>query len=351
MMIKRLISAVLVLILLCSGALAQDTLIEGEFVLDEGKAAQMLGDTLANALMALEGDLTIENGEGGFYAQLGENSVHGLAQEGRLLLTTDKLLENKQGMRVTIAGGNVFALLNAWLDAQGLEVAQSNAVYSSLFTRSVSVEVTVDMLSPVLVPWVEEMFPLLYLLGVNTAALQQTLDTVQPGAVWGQLTRYKGDEKQYPDLSLLTMTLNIPGMPHVYLWLRSDEFGTSLRLGVEAGEVLDWDETLLILEDGGSDTGFVVNAFTLLFEDDEELNTYIEAAVTIRDQRIVLECDHYLSYTEDYLWALELILREETRGEVAGLWLEAMPLECAQTADLTGLTEISLSEYLRTIQK
>lgn len=343
-MIKRLISCMMILMLFCTGASAQNALTEGELTLESEITSQVLGDALCALLQKFSGDITVENGENGFVAQLGDYTLYGTQEENGLMLS----LDGRQGVRLTGMNADLSGMLSAWLDAQGPETAQTNAVYSSLFTRSVSADVTGDMLVPVLAPLVQQLSPVLSMLGVDAAALQQAVNSVQPGAVWGRIARYKGDAQQYPDLSLMTLTLSVPGLPHVYLWLRSDEFGTTLRLGVEKGEVLDWDETLLMLEEGGSETGFVVNGFTLLFDDDEELNTYIEATIVLPDAVLTLECDHYLSYTDDYLWSVDLLLKEAVLGDIATLWLEAVPTDDAPDA-ARGLKEISLDEFFNTL--
>ena len=187
-------------------------------------------------------------------------------------------------------------------------------MYSSLFTRALSVDLTGDTLSPILQNlWTQ--FPLL------SSALGEL--PAQNGDVWGTLTRYKGDAQQYPDLSLLVLSLHVPTLPNIYVWLRNDEFGSTCKFAVEKAAVTDWDETLLTLEEGKSDTGFVVNAFTLNFEDDEEKNIYLEATLTTPAFALTAECDYYLDYTGDYLWAVELYAHEATLGDVAEIEIEA----------------------------
>ena len=299
----------------------------------------------------LDGDVRISSGENGFSMRIGDVLVQGSAEKDVLTFATDELMNSGRYVRISQLPTDILGLVNCWLDAQGAETVQANTVHSSLFTRSVSADVTSDMLIPLISPALEQAAPLMNMLGVNTALLKQVTELAEPGMVWGRVTRYKGDERQYPDLSLLRITLDIPGMPHVYVWLRTDEFGSTLRVGAESSDVIDWDETLLAIEEGRSSTGFMVDAFTLVFEDDEELNTYYEAKLIMQDKVVLLECDHYLSYTDDYLWALDLVLTEETQGEIASLWLEAMPAEEAVQVSFAGLEEITLSNYLRMLQE
>lgn len=344
---KRLLACVLSLLLMLSGALA-DARIEGELEVDLSLAQQLLGEKATALLNMLQGDVDLQCGEQGALGHAAGQKVYANKTQDGLLFATQALQDSGKAVRLTLPAGDVLSQVNAWLDSLGPEVAHENTVYSSLFNRSLAADVTSDMVAPVLKSMLAQLQPLL---PADVAqAMHQALNA-QPGTVWGRLTRYKGDEKQYPELSLLKLTLDIPGLPHVYVWLRSDEFGMSMKLGVEAAEVIDWDETMHLLEEGGSRTGFAINAFTLLFEDKKEKNTYLEAAIILPNMRLVLECDHYLSYTKDYLWEVEIKLRENQAGQIAEMELDAEEMENAQTASLQGLEEISLGDYLLSVQK
>ena len=333
---KRFLSIVLILLMLCGSALG-DARIEGEVIADTALVSQLLGDAAAALLEAFSGDVEVESGVSGAAGTVGNEEIYVNFAENAISFAMADMYARGEVVKVQLPAENPLDQINAWLDAQGPETVFSNAVYSSLFTRALSADLTSDMIAPALS----------LLLPADMAAALQA----QPGTVWGRVTRYKADEKQYPDLSLLTVTLDIPGLPHVYVWLRSDEFGMSLKLGVETAEVIDWDETLLVLEEGGSETGFVVNAFTLVFEDKKERNDYLEVAITTHDARMVAECDFYLSYTQKYLWAVEMLFKEEELGDMIELELKAKTAEGVEEVSLEGLKEMSLTEYLLTVQK
>lgn len=310
MFFKRMMALFCALLLLSCHALAQDVLVEGEIALESDVLAQLFSLD-AEKIAALSGEITVEQTGDDFSAQWDNGfTVSGSKQEdGATLLSYDG-----GTIRLPALNGNPLNDVHAWLDQIGGEKTYANAVYSSLFTRALSVDLTGDTLSPILQDlWAQ--FPLLSSVLGNLPA--------QNSNVWGNLTRYKGDEQQYPDLSLLVLSLHVPSLPNIYVWLRSDEFGTTCKFAVEKAAVTDWDETLLTLEEGKSETGFIVNGFTLNFEDDEEKNIYIEATLITPACALTVECDYYLDYTGDYLWAIELYAHEEALGDVAEIEVEA----------------------------
>lgn len=310
MFFKRLTALICALLLLSCQALAQSVLVESEIALESDVLAQLFSLD-AEKIASLSGAITAEQTGDSFSVQWDNGfTVSGSRQEnGSTLLSYD-------GGTVLLPAlsGNPLNGVHAWLDSIGSEKTYANAVYSSLFTRALSVDLTGDLLSPVLQNlWAQ--FPILSsVLGELPA---------QSNDVWGNLTRYKGDAQQYPDLSLLVLSLHVPELPNIYVWLRSDEFGATCKFAVEKADVTDWDETLLALEEGRSDTGFIVNAFTLNFEDDEEKNIYLEGTLTTPAYALTVECDYYLDYTGDYLWAIELYAHEATLGDVAEIEVEA----------------------------
>jgi Pyruvate/2-oxoacid:ferredoxin oxidoreductase delta subunit len=110
-------------------------------------------------------------------------------------------------------------------------------------------------------------------------------------------------------------------------------------IAMEESEVTDWAETLLVLEEGASDTGFLLSGFTLNFKDDEELNIYIEATLTTPEYALTMECDYYLDYTGDYLWAVEMLVGNEELGDLMEMKIEATKAdEEAEIPDLSALT-------------
>lgn len=310
MAFRRLTALICALLLLTGSALAESVLVEGEIALESDFLAQLFSLD-AEKLAALNGEITMEQTGDDFSIRWD----HGLTITGRRQADGAIALSFDGGTALLPAiSGNPLSDVHAWLDGMDGEKATSNAVYSSLFTRALSVDLTGELLSPILQTlWAQ--YPALSDLLGNLPA--------QDNSVWGNLTRYKGDAQQYPNLSLLVLSLHIPTLPHMYLWLRSDEFGSTCKFAVEKAAVTDWDETLLALEEGKSDTGFIVNGFTLNFEDDAEKNIYLEATLTTASCALTAECDYYLDYTGDYLWAIELYAHEATLGDIAEIELEA----------------------------
>lgn len=310
MTFKRLMALICALLLLSCQALAQDVLVEGEIALESDLLAQIFNID-AEKIASLSGEITVEQTGDDFTAQWD----NGLIVTGRKQEDGATLLSYEGGTALLPAlSADILTGIHAWLDGISGEKATESAVYSSLFTRALSVDLPDEMLSPILQNvWTQA--PILSsVLGELPA---------QNGTVWGNLTRYKGDEQQYPDLSLLVLSLHVPTLPNIYVWLRSDEFGSTCKFAVEKAAVTDWDETLLNLEEGKSETGFIVNGFTLNFEDDEEKNIYIEATLITPACTLTVECDYYLDYTGDYLWAIELYAHEEALGDVAEIEVEA----------------------------
>ncbi len=337
----RFLSLLAALLLAVSPALAQSAQIEGEITLEAEALAQIFPLDVA-LLASLNGELTAQQTQSGLHAiwdsgftascnQLGDGSV--------LFATGDMQSAGRALMLPAQTQGNPLDRIHAWLDQLGDEQTFANAVYSSLFTRALSVDLTGQMLSPILGEVLAQYPFLPGLLGLDAAAVTRLASSAQTDAVWGNITRYKGDAQQYPDLALLVLSLHIPSLPHMYLWLRTDEFGSTIKFALEEKDVTDWDETLLALEERKSDTGFLINGFTLNFEDDEELNIYFEAAITTPAHALTVECDYYVDYTGDYLWAIELVASEATLGDILELEIEAAQTDDgAVIPDLSGLS-------------
>lgn len=323
--VKQLLPLLLVLLFAVSPALAQSAQIEGEIELDEALLAQIF--PLDTALLAsLKGDFSAQTDASGLHAKW-ENgfSISSNTQPDgtQLLAVGDMLTEGRAFHLPAQTLHDPLQRIHAWLDQQTGEKKSTSAVYSSLFTRALSINLTGRMLAPVLAEVINQYPFLTRLPGMADA---EQLSTTQTDDVWGNITRYKGDEKQYPDLSLIVLSLHLPALPNLYLWLRTDEFGSTLKFAVEEKNVTDWDETLLVLEEGKSDTGFIIKGFTLTFEDEEELNLYYEATLTTPAHALTVECDYYLDRTHEYLWAVEMEAHEATLGDVMEVEMEATEL-------------------------
>lgn len=326
---KQFLSLLIVLLLTISPALAQSAQIDGEIEVNEAVLSQILPIDAA-LLSSISGDVTAQLDAAGLHAAWdnGFSVSCNARNDGTLLVATGDMQSAGRALALPMpTQGNPIARIQAWLDQLDGEKKVSNAVYSSLFTRALSVDLTGQMLSPILGEVLAQYPFLPGLLGLDAAAVTRLASSAQTDAVWGNITRYKGDEQQYPNLALLVLSLHIPSLPHVYLWLRTDEFGSTVKFAMEEKAVTDWDETLLMLEEGKSDTGFIINGFTLNFEDDKELNIYYEATLTTPAHALTVECDYYVDYTGEYLWAVELEASEAALGKLMEMEIEATALD------------------------
>ncbi|MBR5232420.1 MAG: hypothetical protein IKW00_09290 [Clostridia bacterium] len=330
---KKMLALLCALMLCIPAAFAQTVQVEGEIAV--------------TGYDTLTGEITALYDENGLFAELSTGgSVMGQKlADGSMLLTDNDMSTAGMGfvMPAFDLSGSLQAV-NAFLDGAGEEITYENAVYSSLFTRALSVDLSSDIVAPVLTALLKQ-YPILgKYVGADADAVAALAAT---SAQWGNITRYKGDAMQYPDLSLIILSLNIPSLPNLYLWLRVDEFGTTFKIAREEGTVTDWEETVLALTDAQSETGFIVNGFTLNFEDDEELNIYIEATLITTELEMTLECDYYVDYTGEYLWAVEAILYEATEGDLLELTIEAVETEEEFTApDLSALNAVGIEMLL-----
>lgn len=337
----RLAALLLSLLLMLTPALAQPAQIEGEIELNSDVLLQLFA--LDPALVsALNGELEAVLSAEGLHAQWesGMTFTAQLPGDGTLRFATNDMQQNNLSCVIpALPLSNPLHRIHTWMDQLDGEKSYANAVYSSLFTRALSVDLTGQMLSPILGEIVAQYPYLLSLLGLDNAAVTRLASSAQTGDVWGNITRYKGDAQQYPDLSLLVISLHLPALPHMYLWLRTDEFGSTIKFAMEEAAVTDWDETLLALEEGKSATGFIFSGFTLNFEDDEELNIYIEGTLTTADFALTMECNYYKDYTGDYLWAVEMEMSEAALGDVLEFEIEAE--ETTETVQIPDLSHLS----------
>jgi len=330
---KKLLALLCALMLCIPAAFAQTVLVEGEMTVTGN-------DNLTGAVSALydENGLSAQWETG--YTLEGQK-----LSDGSMLLATADMATAGKG--VVFPAFDLSAKLNevnAFLDGAGEEITYENAVYSSLFTRALSVDLPSDTVAPVLTALLKDYPVLAKYVGADADAVAALAAT---SAQWGNITRYKGDAMQYPDLSLIILSLHIPTLPNLYLWLRVDEFGTSFKIAREDGNVTDWEETVLALTEAQSETGFIVNGFTLNFEDDEELNIYLEATLVTANTSTTLECDYYVDYTGEYLWAIEAIAYEATLGDLLEIEIEAVETEDEFTApDLSALAAEGIETLL-----
>ena len=330
---KKLLALMCALMLCIPAAFAQTVLVEGELTVTGY-------DTLTGEISALynENGLVVEWDSG---SKLEGQKL----SDGSMLLTDDDMIV--EGMGIVLPAVDLSAHLakvNAFLDGAGEEITYENAVYSSLFTRALSVDLSSDIVAPVLTALLNQ-YPLLEkYVGADAAAVTALAAT---SAQWGNITRYKGDAMQYPDLSLIILSLHIPTLPNLYLWLRVDEFGSTFKIAREDSPVTDWEETVLALSEAQSETGFIVNGFTLNFEDDDELNIYLEATLITSMLNLTLECDYYIDYTGEYLWAIEAVAYEDTMGDLLEIEIEAVETDDEFTApDLSALTAVGIEAIL-----
>lgn len=301
---KKLLACVLVMMMLSAVAFAQGREVSGESVIMETE-------------YEVEGLVD----ETSFALDLGLCTVEGTVDEnGAITLHTSTA--GDAAIKIgALPGLEMMQAVSAWMDSQGEDTAFANAVYSSLFTSALEVNVDSHTLAAALKTALDStaLGILLDADGALRAAADEMLS--QPAQEACTLSRYKADERQFPNTMMLVADVYAENLPNIYLSVKTDEFGMTLTFAVETAEVTDWDETIASLENGSS-TGYLVRAFTLKFDDEEELNVFAEVQIMLENAHYTIEWDEYTSHTGDYDWYVEALVSEETLGDMMELELE-----------------------------
>lgn len=319
---KKLLACVLALMMLVSFALAEGRELTGEMTV-------MDTDYEVSGLL----------GEGCFSIDLGLCTAEGTVDEnGAITLHTSTA--GDAAIKIgALPGLEMMKAVSAWMDLQGEDAVLENAVYSSLFTSALEVSVDSHTLAAALKTALDStaLGILLDADGALRAAADELLS--QPAQAACSLSRYLADQRQYPDTMLLVADVFAENLPNIYLSVKTDEFGMTLTFAVETAEVTDWDETIAALEEGSS-TGYLVRAFTLKFDDEEELNVFAEVQIMLENAHYTIEWDEYTSHTGDYDWYVEALVCEETLGEIAELELETELSDEKPQVDLSAYSTV-----------
>ena len=282
---KKLLCVFLALMLLTSAALAEGHLITGTLTGEEG-----------------ESELTIRWGTDGFTLEREDRMLagHWQADGGLLLALSEEMSVLLPALpKVDGFSEKLTALLQ---DAPVYESAR----HSSLYIFAQQVELSADAVCE---------FGLSLLDSIPGAAvlapLRQLLEQGGGSEPWVTVTRYLPDQRQYPNDQLLMFSLFAPGLPYIWLEIRTDEYGINFRLAATQETVTDWDETILALEDSNGEDGLLIKGFTLEMADDEENNVYVEAELLAKGLALHFETDIYLSLDGAYDWYADGILTDE----------------------------------------
>lgn len=291
---KKLLCLSLCMMLLFSCALAEEKVVcAGEYLSAPFTAELVYGDN-AFALTS-EGAITL-------------SLTGSVDADGRLaIVTADGALAALPRLDLTPALQGVNELLAA-------TAVYETAQYSSLFTQAQAVELSSHVVAEMLLPFAA-LIP-----GVDAGALEAAL--AAPEAGWATLARYQADPRQYPDTYLWQANVYAPELPAMYFELRADEYGQSFKAALSPAPVSDWDEVILSLEEGAVPGGVLVDGFTLIFDDPDEVNTYMEVRLVTPDASYLFEADHY-AYA-DGAWDAEVALRDAA---------DAVVLEAELTAE------------------
>ena len=286
---KKLLCIFLMLTLLTSAALAEGHVIAGTVTSNEG-----------------ESELNIQWGTDGFAIEREKGVLAGRWQaNGALLLTLSDEISVLLPALPKIEGFSekLTALLQ---DAPVYESAR----HSSLYIFAQQVELSGDAVCA---------FGLSLLDSIPEAAalapLRQLLAQGGGSEPWATITRYLPDQRQYPNDQLLMFSLFAPGLPYIWLEIRTDEYGVNFRLAATQETVTDWDETILALEENNGESGLLLKGFTLEMADDEENNIYVEAELFAKGMDLHFETDVYISLDGAYDWYADAVLTDARSNE------------------------------------
>ena len=286
---KKLLCIFLMLTLLTSAALAEGHVITGTVTNNEG-----------------ESELNIQWGTDGFAIEREKGVLAGRWQaNGALLLTLSDEISVLLPALPKIEGFSekLTALLQ---DAPVYESAR----HSSLYIFAQQVELSGDAVCA---------FGLSLLDSIPEAAalapLRQLLAQGGDSEPWATITRYLPDQRQYPNDQLLMFSLFAPGLPYIWLEIRTDEYGVNFRLAATQETVTDWDETILALEENNGESGLLLKGFTLEMADDEENNIYVEAELFAKGMDLHFETDVYISLDGAYDWYADAVLTDARSNE------------------------------------
>ncbi|MBO4836422.1 MAG: hypothetical protein J5564_01880, partial [Clostridia bacterium] len=292
---KKMICFVLMIVMLCSAALAETSLVTGGMLSNDAQEASRLRAVVAEDAfeVSLEGALQL--------------SVSGrFTEEGELLIgdETAAALLPLQSLEQLLA-----PLMNRLEEAPSYE----NAVYSSLFNEARQVELGADE-TAALASAVLSAFPLLDADGT----LRAQLNGVKGNETWATVTRYTADERQYPDTWMLQVNVFSPVLPYLHAEIRSDAYGSNFELAVSSQTVTDWDEVMAALSEapaGQNDQGKLIKGFTMVYDSGDMTDLYLEADFFGFGPLMRLAVDATSENENPHAWTSEIVLNDEERSQ------------------------------------
>lgn len=153
-----------------------------------------------------------------------------------------------------------------------VEAAPENSdIYNSMFTTSRFLELDGEAVGAMLaLPEISALLPM-----TGYAASDWVTAAQASGSSHAEITVYQANSAVY-----CVLDITVEGMPCAYISYMQDAYGLTLLSAVDTQPVTDWDETLLKIDRGQSDTGRRADAFVIYFDDDLGRETYLEYAVT-----------------------------------------------------------------------
>lgn len=239
---KKVICFLLVLMmLLSSAAMAENSRITG---------------TITDAARG-EGTVQLLAGENGFDLdlKLGDLAVilSGAAQEDGTLLIA------KGDVALRVAAPDLQKMLAPLLLKLSTQPTYENAMYSSKYIQAQQVEISGAQVSAIGLALLNAC-PL----ADRDGSLRMALNGLsQSGETCATLTRYTADQQQYPNDSLMQLSVFSSALPYLFGEIETDEYGSSFTIAFSEGKVTDWDETIAELSEGKT-AGKLYKGFTML---------------------------------------------------------------------------------------
>ena len=288
---KKVLCCLLMVLLLCSAALADATHISGDVILQDGSYT-----------------LNASQNESGFEAVLSgprQITLRGAWQaDGTLLAGDGKLAAHLPAPLKAGAFDDVLAALDT-------RATYSASRFSSKFTHAQQLELQADEL----MLYADRLLTALPFIDVD-GRIRRAIEQAPAGQVYGTITRFLPDVKQYPNDWLLLIEAAVPGAPALYAELRWDDFGVNFVLVKTDAVVTDWDETIGQIERGGDTQSVLLEGFTMEEADSVIAWTNLEATLYLYGAEYSLELDHYALAAMPTKWDADLQLTQEGAGVV-----------------------------------
>ncbi len=158
-------------------------------------------------------------------------------------------------------------------------------VYNSLFRTSKFIQIENDKIYDFLSqPYIYAVLPMTEIDG------KVWLQNAKEQKGYAEVTFYQADSAV-----LCVIDLEIQNMPAVHITYLQDQAGVTITVLSDTQEVTDWDEVMVQIERGETQTAKRHDAFVLYFDDAPVFETYLEASVLSADKNVAYE----ISYVTD----------------------------------------------------